>query len=117
MDRQRNAAQDRQAGCARRRWVIVWAVAVTIAVESVTLYLRFGRRQTAAEFNKTAPLLLQIHHMFWSVPLFLVLPFCWRWPKASGAILGTAIGFIVSDLAHHFIVLPLWVGNTGWHWP
>ena len=29
---------------------------------------------SATEFNATAPLLLQIHHMFWSVPLLLVLP-------------------------------------------
>jgi hypothetical protein len=87
---------------------------VTLATEGVTLYLRFGRHQTAAEFNKTAPLLLQMHHMFWSVPLLAVLPVC---PRLRGALLGTAIGFIVSDLLHHFLVLPLAVGNTGWHWP
>jgi hypothetical protein len=101
----------------RKRWAIAWAVVVTLGVEAITLYLRFGRQQTAAEFNKTAPLLLQIHHMFWSVPLFAILPFCWRRPKGSGALLGIAVGFILSDLAHHFIVLPLVVGNTGWHWP
>lgn len=83
----------------------------------VTLYLRFGRHQTAKEFNQTAPLLLQIHHMFWSVPLLAALPACGHRPRLRGAIAGVAIGLIISDLLHHFFVLPLLVGNTGWHWP
>jgi hypothetical protein len=24
---------------------------------------------------------------------------------------------VVSDVVHHVIVLPLTVGNMGWHWP
>jgi hypothetical protein len=108
---------ERGARQQRKRWTIVFGVVVTLLTEAVTLYLRFGRGQTAADFNKTAPLLLQIHHMFWSVPLLAALPVRWRWPRLSGAIAGTAIGFIVSDLLHHFVVLPLAVGNTGWHWP
>jgi hypothetical protein len=28
-----------------------------------------------------------------------------------------ALGFVISDLLHHVIVLPLTVGTTGWHWP
>jgi hypothetical protein len=32
-------------------------------------------------------------------------------------MIGIAGGLILSDLLHHFVVLPLWVGNTGWHWP
>ena len=55
--------------------------------------------------------------MFWSIPLLAVVPFVWRRPKLSGALLGVSFGLILSDLAHHFIVLPLTVGNTGWHWP
>lgn len=110
--------QGKQADATRRRrWAIAWAVAVTLLTEAVTLYLRFGRHQTATEFNKTAPLLLQIHHMFWSVPLLAALPLCWRWPRLSGTLTGIAIAFIASDLLHHFFVLPLLVGNTGWHWP
>lgn len=104
----------------RERWrqsAIVWTIAVTLAAEAITLYLRFGRHQTAADFNKTAPLLLQIHHMFWSVPVLAALPIARRRATLSGAILGIAIGLIVSDLLHHFLVLPLVVGNTGWHWP
>ena len=101
----------------RQRALIVWATAATLIAEAVTLYLRFGRGQTAIEFNKSAPLLLQVHHMFWSLPLFAMLPLCWRRPRWRGAIAGIAIGFIVSDLLHHFAIPPLLVGNTGWHWP
>ena len=107
-----------------RRWIglrwrsaITWCIAVTILVEAITAHLRFYNSTTAVEFNQTAPLLLQIHHMFWSIPLLAVVPFVWRRPRLSGALLGIACGLIASDLMHHFVVLPLTVGNTGWHWP
>lgn len=90
---------------------------MTVLVETVTLYLRFRSGITATDFNKTAPLLLQIHHMFWSLPLLLVVPFVWRKPMLSGTLAGTALGFILSDLLHHLVILPLTVGNMGWHWP
>lgn len=90
---------------------------MTVLVETVTLYLRFRSGITATDFNKTAPLLLQIHHMFWSLPLLLVVPFVWRKPMLSGTLAGIALGFILSDLLHHLVILPLTVGNMGWHWP
>lgn len=96
---------------------LVTGAACTLITEAVTLYLRFGLGATAAEFNRTAPLVLQVHHMFWSIPLLLAARACRQRPKLSGALLGAAGGFIVSDLLHHFVVLPLMVGNTGWHWP
>lgn len=101
----------------RRESIVVWTIAVTLVAEAITCALRFGTGATATEFNKTAPLLLQIHHMFWSVPLLAVVPFVWRRPRLSGTLLGIGLGLILSDLAHHFLVLPLTVGNTGWHWP
>jgi hypothetical protein len=55
--------------------------------------------------------------MFYSLPLFVAVPLVWRKPKLSGALLGIACGLILSDLLHHFLVLPLTVGNMGWHWP
>ncbi len=30
---------------------------------------------------------------------------------------GVSAGFVFSDLAHHFLVLPLLIGDIGWHWP
>ena len=101
----------------RRFALLCWAIGSTVLIEAVTIYLRFRTGVSATEFNKTAPLLLQIHHMFWSLPLLLIVPLVWRKPLLGGALLGLACGLILSDLMHHFIVLPLTVGNTGWHWP
>lgn len=101
----------------RRQWCWTWAILAGVIVEATCLYLRFERGETAVEFNRTAPLLLQLHHMFWSVPLLAILPLVWRHPRFSGTLSGTAIGFVVSDLAHHFLILPLLIGETGWHWP
>lgn len=102
---------------ARCRSAVFWTIGVTMLVELITVYVRFGAGLSAVEFNESAPLLLQVHHMFWSVPLLLAPPFTWRWPGLSGALLGIALGLIASDAIHHLVVLPLTVGNTGWHWP
>lgn len=101
----------------RRKAIVLWAIASTVLIEAVTLCLRFSSGITATEFNRTAPLLLQIHHMFWSVPLLVIVPLVWRLPKVSGVLMGIALGLICSDVIHHFLILPLTVGNIGWHWP
>ena len=101
----------------RRPSIILWIIISTALVEAVTLYLRFRSGITATGFNETAPLVLQIDHMFWSVPLLVVVWLVWRNVRLSGALLGIALGLVLSDLLHHFVVLPLIVGNTGWHWP
>jgi hypothetical protein len=101
----------------RRRWTIRWGVASTLLIEGATIAIRFISGVSAVEFNKTAPLWQQIHHMFWCVPLLVIVPFVWRRPRICGALLGLSIGLVLSDLAHHFIALPILVGNTGWHWP
>jgi len=35
----------------------------------------------------------------------------------QGMIIGLFRPESLSDLLHHFAVLPIIVGNTGWHWP
>jgi hypothetical protein len=100
-----------------RRVAVFWMVIVTVLTEAVTIYLRFGRGVNAVDFNRTAPLLLQFHHAFWCIPLFVLAGLFWRWPKASGTFLGIGCGFVASDAIHHLIVLPMTVGNMGWHWP
>jgi hypothetical protein len=101
----------------RMSLVLAAGVVCTILTELVTLWLRFGLGATAAEFNRTAPLVLQMHHMFWSIPLLAAAAFFRGKPGTSSALRGIAAGFVASDLLHHFVVLPLTVGNTGWHWP
>jgi hypothetical protein len=91
----------------RRRCVVNWFVATTVFAEAITLWLRFDRGIEATEFNRTAPLLLQIHHMFWSVPLLVAMPLFRRQPRALETLLGISLGLVVSDLMHHFVVLPI----------
>ncbi|HJT36082.1 MAG TPA: hypothetical protein VJ783_28930 [Pirellulales bacterium] len=94
--------QPRPTAQLRVRWTLASGITTTVLTEAITLWLRFGTGRTAAEFNRTTPLLLQIHHLFWSLPLLLLLPLFWRRAKLSGTLLGVAFGFIVSDLMHHF---------------
>ncbi len=67
----------------RTRSVVIWFVVVTGLAEAITLWLRFGGGIEATDFNRTAPLLLQMHHMFWSVPLLAALPLFRRRPRAA----------------------------------
>ena len=69
----------------RRANIILWTVVSTVLIEALTIHLRFGRDVNAVDFNKTAPLLLQIHHMFLSIPLFLIVPLV-RWKSRLSGI-------------------------------
>jgi hypothetical protein len=101
-----------------RRCLWLFTLIIGVGFELITLAVRFVHGVSAVEFNKTAPLLLQIHHMFWSAPLFVIAAVTsWRFPRVTGTLIGIGLGFILSDLVHHFVVLPILVGNTGWHWP
>ena len=56
--------------------------------------------------------------MFWAIPVAAVAGAVWgRWPRVARGSAAVAVGLVASDLLHHFAVLPLWVGNVGWHWP
>jgi hypothetical protein len=93
------------------------AVCVTFAVEVITIFLRIKvGSATSFERSTQPPLLLRVHHMFWPVFVLPVAPFL-RNRTAVHVLLGISLGLIASDLIHHFVVLPLWVGNIGWHWP
>jgi len=107
---------------ARPAWLapLLWRVTlgVTVVIEGVTVGSRLASGQSAAEFNARShpPLLLQIHHMFWSLPVMLV---AWvvRGRAVSNVCWGPAFGLVASDVLHHLVVLPIWAGNMGWHWP
>lgn len=93
-------------------------VGLAVAMELVTIALRIIYGQSAAEHIAAThpPLLLQLHHMFWAVP-FVIVGLVVSDRGCSMAMWSISLGLIISDLSHHFLVLPLWVGNTGWHWP
>jgi hypothetical protein len=100
----------------RRKMAVGWAIAATLIVETVAMVLRFGFGLKSRDvLNEHVPALIHIHHMYVGFAMLLALPWVWRLPRVSGPILGLAVGLIVSGALHHFAVLPLTVGNTGWH--
>lgn len=103
----------------RTRTALIWCIAVTLIVEAVTIIARCTSGTSAAEFQAShaIPMPFRIHHMFWGIVPVLASAFVWRKPKLSGAFIGFGLGVILSDAIHHCIVLPIWVGNMGWHWP
>jgi len=117
-DNAKQTAPNALVGWRRYRSFYWSAGVVTLVLETATILARVLSGQSAAEFNRAAnpPLLLKMHHLFWAVPLLLVGLALRRTRRAWG-VFGVAAGFVASDLIHHFVVLPLWVGNTGWHWP
>jgi hypothetical protein len=46
-----------------------------------------------------------------------IAPFLLARGPTFDALIGISIVLIASDLAHHFIILPILAGTTGWHWP
>ena len=100
----------------RSRWIAA-TLGLSALGEAVTVAARFGAGVSAREFNRTAPLLLQIHHLFWALPLGAAAWLLRRRPRVAGWLSALAVACVLSDLAHHFVVLPLLAGETGWHWP
>ncbi len=92
-------------------------LSLTVIMELITISMRLAFGQSAAEYitETNPPLLLQLHHMFWSVPFVIAGVFVSERMRSS-VLWSIALGLIASDLSHHFLVLPLWVGNTGRHW-
>src|SRR5262245_21585612 len=82
--------------------IVVCALILSIVVELLTLALRFGTGLTAREFNKAAPLFLQVHHLFWSIPLLAMAAAMSNRPRIFEWLIAMAIACILSDLAHHF---------------
>jgi hypothetical protein len=99
-----------------RRW-LCWTALFTLVGEGLTLAMRFGGGMTATEFNEHAPFLLQIHHLFWGVPLLAAAWLTRRWKAVAATLAALAVACVASDVLHHFLVLPIVAGNTGWHWP
>ena len=87
--------------------VLCWGLVLAVLIEAVTIALRFGlslesTRDTASTIGRFT-FGLRIHHGY--IGLFLV-PLAWCFPLGLRHILWIiAIGLIVSDLAHHFLVL------------
>jgi hypothetical protein len=100
----------------RRFWLV--AALLTVGIELVTVVARLIAGQSAAEFNRSVdpPLILKVHHPLYAVPVIAV-GLLVRGPRLSRALWALVIALVASDALHHLVVLPIWVGNTGWHWP
>ena len=98
------------------RICLIWCLIVTVVGELITIICRIAAGGPAtAILRPETHVLIRMHHMFWAIPVLIVAIFVKG--SARMRLVGIAGGLILSDLAHHFVVLPLWVGNTGWHWP
>lgn len=91
-----------------RRWI--WSgLAGAALCEIVACVGRFGAGVRSADVITPLTLGVRIHHGYVGAALLvlaLVLPPKWRY--ASAAI---GLALVVSDLIHHFVVLPLALGS------
>jgi len=110
---------EKNEGRLEPRAVLVRGAVLTVLMEGVTLLVRFGLGLSAAEYIERSdpPLLLQIHHLFWAVPLLAVAALRRFRGRAAQWLLAAALACVASDLLHHLVFLPLLTGETGWHWP
>ncbi len=94
--------------------VLAIGVLLAIVIEAITAGLRFGlslesTRDTAAIGSWTWG--LRVHHGYLGV---LLIPLAWCLPRGLRHLLWIiAIGLILSDLAHHFLVLWPITGSPG----
>ncbi|MCI0342106.1 MAG: hypothetical protein L0216_13345 [Planctomycetales bacterium] len=88
----------------RRPWP--WwgrGLALAAVFEAATLVARFGLGWKSRAVVQPLTFGLRIHHGYLGAALFLALPLLpKRWRSWAAAI---AVGLVLSDLAHHFLVL------------
>ena len=87
----------------RQRSFWLGVVGLTVLMELVTAAMRLTAGQSAAEYIAASqpPWIMQIHHMFWSVPL-IVLALVVPKPPVVRWLWMISLALIVSDLCHHF---------------
>ena len=97
--------------------VILYAAALTVLIEAVTVLLRFGlhleaTRDTASTLGRLTGG-IRIHHGYVGVLAVLIAAAVLRrWPAAGRWILVIGVALVCSDLMHHFLVLWPIVGRT-----
>ncbi len=82
-------------------------IILTIILESITILGRFFFGSMRA-FHKKRKLPIRIHHGY--IGLFLIILYYSTTPYSLILIIGG--GLFLSDLLHHFAVLPIWVRDT-----
>lgn len=93
-----------------RSRIFVRAAILTVAIEALTVFLRYGMglestRDTASTIGRLT-LGLRIHHGYLGILLLLAAWIAWRrWPRLAPHLLVFGIALAASDAIHHFLVL------------
>ena len=90
--------------------IVLWGCLCALSIESLTLVLRFGlgleaRRCTPAPLRRLT-FGIRVHHSYAGallLPWAFALPHLPAWLATAFAVAG--IGMLLSDIAHHFLVL------------
>jgi hypothetical protein len=96
---------------------ILWGVAFALAWEVMTCAVRFGLdMQSTRDTAWLAPLTLgiRIHHGYIGV-ILIILAACISSAVWRNLLLIVGVGFVVSDLVHHFLVLWPITGHHEFH--
>jgi len=86
----------------------------TAGFELITCIGRFGfglRSKGWAERCRPYTLGLRVHHAYFAVPVFPVALLASPEPWLQRTLVAAALGLVLSDLLHHFVVLPLFTGE------
>ncbi len=89
-----------------KRWAVFWCLALTVAIELVTCLFRFGLHLQSTHdtsWLRGVTFGLRIHHGYIGLMLIVVALFLRPSWRRWLLILGCAL--VLSDLAHHFLVL------------
>ena len=88
--------------------ICAWALALTVAIELFTVFLRFGiglEAQTDTAFMASITFGYRDHHGFWGIGLLIAAAFAWKRTAARNALLIVGSALVASDMIHHFLVL------------
>lgn len=86
--------------------MIIEIIILTTLIEIITIIAR-KLKLNSYKIQKDLGLKVHIHHMYIGIALLIINFF---FQKERIFIIG--ISLIISDLIHHFIVLPLWIKKT-----
>ncbi len=88
--------------------ICAWAMALTVAIELLTVFLRFGaglEAHTDTAFMASFTSGYCNHHGFWGIGLIVAAVFAWKRTAARNALLIVGSALFASDMIHHFLVL------------
>ena len=98
------------------RQVILYSALSTVLIEAVTVFLRFGLRLESTKHTASTVGRLtggiRIHHGYIGVAALLVaVAVLGRFPGVGRWLMVIGLSLVLSDLAHHFLVLWPIVGD------